>query len=82
MLASCWGGSKHFQHQPHMAHQAQDELLNTLVQLLNEQGIEGIADGIRLLVNEAMRQERRPRTGWIHLQQLASQSIQHRKRTP
>jgi transposase-like protein len=41
-----------------MAHQAQAELLNTLVQLLNEQGIEGIAEGIRLLVNEAMRQER------------------------
>lgn len=41
-----------------MAHQAQAELLNTLVQLLNEQGIQGIAEGIRLLVNEAMRQER------------------------
>jgi hypothetical protein len=28
------------------------------VQLINEQGTEGIAEGFRLLVNEAMRHER------------------------
>ena len=35
------------------------ELLNTVLQLLTDQGaIGGLAEGIRLLVNEAMRQER------------------------
>jgi len=41
-----------------MAHQAQPELLNSLLQLINEHGTEGLAEGIRLLVNEAMRHER------------------------
>lgn len=58
MLASCWGGTKHIQQTPHMAHQAQPELLNSLLQLINEHGTEGLAEGIRLLVNEAMRHER------------------------
>jgi transposase-like protein len=34
------------------------ELLNTVLQLLSEQGTDGLAEGIRLLLNEAMRQER------------------------
>jgi transposase-like protein len=38
--------------------QADSELLNTVLQLLTEQGHSGFAEGIRLLVNEAMRQER------------------------
>ena len=41
-----------------MTHQCNPELLNTVLQLLNEDGAAGLAEGIRLLVNEAMRQER------------------------
>jgi transposase-like protein len=41
-----------------MAHQNKSELLNTVLQLLTEQGAAGLAEGIRLLVNEAMAQER------------------------
>lgn len=41
-----------------MAHHTDPELLNTVLQLLTEQGHSGFAEGIRLLVNEAMRQER------------------------
>ena len=41
-----------------MTHQTDPELLNTVLQLLTDQGTEGLAEGIRLLVNEAMRQER------------------------
>jgi len=41
-----------------MAHQKQSELLNTVLQLLTEQGHEGFAEGLRLLVDEAMRHER------------------------
>lgn len=41
-----------------MTHQPQSELLSTILQLITEQGTEGLAQGIRLLVNEAMRQER------------------------
>ncbi len=39
-------------------HQTNPELLNTVLQLLTEQGASGFAEGIRLLVNEAMCQER------------------------
>jgi transposase-like protein len=41
-----------------MAHPHNPDLLNTVVQLLTEQGSEGFAEGIRLLVNEAMARER------------------------
>jgi putative transposase len=41
-----------------MAHQNNSELLNTVLQLITEQGTDGLAEGIRLLVNEAMLQER------------------------
>ena len=41
-----------------MTHQSNPELLNTVLQLLNEEGSGGFAEGIRLLVNEAMCQER------------------------
>jgi transposase-like protein len=41
-----------------MTHQSNPELLNTVLQLLNEEGVGGLAEGIRLLVDEAMRQER------------------------
>ena len=44
--------------QNQMAHPPESELLNTVLQLLTEQGSSGFAEGIRLLVNEAMRQER------------------------
>ena len=41
-----------------MTHQPDPELLNTVLQLLTEQGHQGFAEGIRLLVDEAMRRER------------------------
>ena len=41
-----------------MTHQNKSELLNTVLQLLNEEGSGGFAEGIRLLVNEAARLER------------------------
>lgn len=44
--------------QNHTARPPESELLNTVLQLLTEQGHNGFAEGVRLLVNEAMRQER------------------------
>ena len=41
-----------------MTHPSNPELLNTVLQLLNEEGTGGLAEGIRLLIDEAMRQER------------------------
>ena len=41
-----------------MAHPTDPELLNNVLQLLTEQGHDGFAEGLRLLVNEAMRVER------------------------
>ena len=41
-----------------MAHPENSDLLNTVVQLLSEQGSGGFAEGIRLIVNEAMARER------------------------
>ena len=41
-----------------MAHPTDPELLNTVLQLRTEQGHDGFAEGLRLLVNEAMRLER------------------------
>jgi hypothetical protein len=39
-------------------HPENPDLLSTVVQLLTEQGSGGFAEGIRLLVNEAMLRER------------------------
>jgi transposase-like protein len=44
--------------QNQMTHPPESELLNTVLQLLTEQGSGAFTEGIRLLVNEAMRQER------------------------
>jgi transposase-like protein len=41
-----------------MTHHADSELLNTVLQLITEQGPTGLAEGLRLLINEAMRVER------------------------
>ena len=41
-----------------MTHHTDPELLNNVLQLLTEQGHDGFAEGLRLLVNEAMRVER------------------------
>jgi putative transposase len=41
-----------------MTHQTNPELLNTVLQLFTEQGHQGFAEGIRLLVDEAMCRER------------------------
>lgn len=41
-----------------MTHHADSELLNTVLQLITEQGPAGLAEGLRLLINEAMRVER------------------------
>jgi putative transposase len=57
-MVSCWGVSKHIQLKTKMTRQSNPELLNDILQLLTEQGTGGFAEGIRLLVNEAMRQER------------------------
>src|ERR1039457_2821914 len=58
-MVSCWGVSKHIQSKSMTTHRTDPELLNTVLQLLTDQGASGgLAEGIRLLVNEAMRQER------------------------
>jgi transposase-like protein len=58
-MVSCWGVSKHIQSKSMTTHRTDPELLNTILQLLTDQGAtSGLAEGIRLLVNEAMRQER------------------------
>ena len=41
-----------------MTHHADSELLNTVLQLITEQGSAGLVEGLRLLINEAMRVER------------------------
>jgi putative transposase len=41
-----------------MTHHADSELLNTVLQLITEQGSPGLAEGLRLIINEAMRVER------------------------
>ena len=40
---------------PHLTH---PQLLQSVLQLLNDQGSDGFAEGLRLLVNEAMQAER------------------------
>jgi len=58
-MVSCWGVTKHIQSKSMTTHRTDPELLNTVLQLLTDQGATaGLAEGIRLLVNEAMRQER------------------------
>jgi len=58
-MVSCWGVSKHIQSKSMTTHRNNPELLNTILQLLTDHGATGgLAEGIRLLVNEAMRQER------------------------
>lgn len=41
-----------------MTHETKSELLNTVLQLLTLEGSQGFAEGLRLLVNEAMLRER------------------------
>jgi transposase-like protein len=41
-----------------MTHRTESDLLNTVLQLISENGTDGLAEGLRLLVNEAMRVER------------------------
>ena len=41
-----------------MAHQADDSVIETVVQLLCENGLSHMADAMRLMLNEAMRIER------------------------
>jgi putative transposase len=41
-----------------MTHQPDPDLLHTVLQLLTTQGTSSLAEGLRLLLNEAMRQER------------------------
>lgn len=50
--------TKNFRSYPPVIHPENPELLSTVVQLLTEQGSAGFAEGIRLLVNEAMLRER------------------------
>jgi hypothetical protein len=46
-----------------MTNQIDSDLLNTVLQLLTSQGSAGFAEGLRLLVNEAMVQELRKPSG-------------------
>ena len=57
-MVSCGGLNKHSNTKTIMTHPTQSELLNTVLQLFTREGLEGFAEGIRLLVNEAMRLER------------------------
>jgi putative transposase len=41
-----------------MTHQSNPELLDNILQLITKEGTDALTEGIRLLVNEAMRQER------------------------
>jgi hypothetical protein len=41
-----------------MAHQADNSVIETVVQLLSENGLPHMADAMRLMLNEAMRIER------------------------
>ncbi len=41
-----------------MAHQADDNVIETVVQLLCENGLSHMADAMRVMLNEAMRIER------------------------
>lgn len=41
-----------------MTHHTDSELLNSVLQLITDQGLDGLAEGFRLLVNQAMRAER------------------------
>jgi len=41
-----------------MTHQTNPELLNTVLQLITAEGTGGLAEGLRLIINEAMLQER------------------------
>jgi transposase-like protein len=41
-----------------MAHQNNSEVLNNVLQILNQHGPDSLAEGLRVLINEAMRVER------------------------
>ncbi len=41
-----------------MTHRTDPDLLNTVLQLISEQGTESLAEGLRLLINQAMCAER------------------------
>ena len=41
-----------------MTHHTESDLLNNVLQLITDQGLDGLAEGFRLLVNQAMRAER------------------------
>jgi hypothetical protein len=58
ILVSYWGVPNTSNIKNQMAHHTDPELLNSVLQLLTEQGHSGFAEGIRLLVNEAMLFER------------------------
>ena len=57
-MVSCRGVSKHIQPIAMTPNPSNPELLNTVLQLLSDQGSAGFAEGLRLLINEAMRKER------------------------
>ena len=52
-MVSCWGVTKHIQSKSMTTHQTNPELLNTVLQLLTDQGVsDGFAEGIRRSVAE------------------------------
>jgi len=54
-LASCWDVANTANFNPNMAHPTDPELLNHILQLISEQGTDGLAEGIRLQVHQSVR---------------------------
>ena len=57
-MVSCWGATNTTNKNTHMTNHFDSELLSTVLQLLTTDCSSGFAEGLRLLVNEAMVQER------------------------
>jgi putative transposase len=57
-MGSGWGVSKTPTSKPHMTHLPHPQLLQSVLQLLSDEGSDGFAESLRLLVNEAMQAER------------------------
>src|SRR6266446_6881899 len=64
-MGSGWGVSKTPTPKPHLTHLHHPQLLQSVLQLLNDEGSEGFAEGLRLLVNEARHPKPRNSAGCI-----------------
>ena len=59
-MVSCWGVANTTNPNHPMTRQNDSERLNSVLQLITEPGIADLGEGIRLLVNAAMRREPPP----------------------